>query len=192
MKLRLTILSLVVSLGAMSACSSDETATPHAKGAAALVDAGLAAHVDNDTVQARKDYLAALAQDPQNKYALYNLGLLAQRAGDEPEAERRYRAVLEVDETYHPALFNLAILRTETAPDEAVALYRRAVAAKPDDAGSHLNLGFLLRKLGNTVEGDAEIATAESLKPAPAEPAAPESDEPDDDDDDGTTTSAQP
>jgi tetratricopeptide (TPR) repeat protein len=174
---RLAAVCVIAVLGMTAACSTKSDA----KDAAKLLDAGLAAHVANNTVRAKADYLAVLQKDPANKFALYNLGLLAQQAGQPAEAETRYRTVLVIDPNYEPALFNVAILRTDVAPEEAVALYRRALVAKPDDAGAHLNLGLLLRKLGNNAEGDAEVAKAQSINPklvvpdAAAPAAAPDS-----------------
>lgn len=54
--------------------------------------------------------------------------------------------------------------------NEAIALLRQAIALRPDDAPAHLNLGLLLKQIGQTAEGDAEIAKATQLSPGLAPP----------------------
>ena len=53
------------------------------------------------------------------------------------------------------AHFNLAGLLEETGrADDAVASYHRALAADPDFADAHYNLGLLLDALGRRAGGD--------------------------------------
>lgn len=166
---RLVALLAVLAV-AFAACGKDDEKATSVSGD---LNAGLKAHVENKTDEALKNYRAVLVKDPNNKFALYNIALIDQQAGRAAQAEAGYRQVIAVDPAYAPALFNLAILRTTPAPQEALELYRRAIAAKPDDPAAHLNLGFLLKSLGQTAEGDAELAKAGALDPkfAPAQPA---------------------
>jgi tetratricopeptide (TPR) repeat protein len=127
---------------------------------------GLTAEVAKRYDEAEKDFREVLVHDPNNKYAYYNLGLIAQLAGRTADAERDYRTVLHLDPKYEPALFNLAIVLTKSAPQEALSLYRQAIAAKPSDAGAHLNLGFLLKALGKKDEAQKEIEKAIKLDPS--------------------------
>ena len=85
-------------------------------------------------------------------------------------AEEKYRAALEADAAYEPALFNLAILRTSRDPKEAIALYKRAVAANEKDAAAWLNLGLLLRASGQESEGDKAVLRAIGLNPKLKDP----------------------
>jgi Flp pilus assembly protein TadD len=60
----------------------------------------------------------------------------------------------------------LAILRVGAgANQEAVELYRRVIAAAPENAGAHLNLGFALRSMGRDEEAEAELRRAVELDP---------------------------
>jgi Flp pilus assembly protein TadD len=80
--------------------------------------------------------------------------------------------VLAIDANYEPALFNLAILeKAKGSNAEALSLYERAVAASPKDASAHLNLGLLLREMGQKALGDSEVRTAIRLNPKLRDPA---------------------
>ena len=136
------------------------------------VDAGLEAHAKGDLTAAAEEYEKALEYDPENKYALYNLALIDEASGNYGLAEEKYRQALESAPTYVPALYNLAILVTDNDPDEAISLYRKAVATKPKDAAAWLNLGLLLRAAGKDAEGDAAVDKAISLNPELEDPAA--------------------
>jgi tetratricopeptide (TPR) repeat protein len=138
-----------------------------------LLTAGLAAQNAGHTQVALDDYQAVLKQEPGNKYALYDLGLIYQNKGNTAAAEAQYRAALVSDPNYVPALFNLAILRTKAAPYEAVDLYRHVIALQASYAAAHLNLGYVLRSLGQVTEGNAEIAQAVALQPSLAATASP-------------------
>lgn len=151
----------------ISGCGgSSSSATPESQ----LLTAGLAAQTQNHLQIAATDFRAVLTQDPGNKYALYDLGLIFQQQGNTNAAEAQYRAALVSDPNYVPALFNLAILRTKEAPYEAIDLYRHVIALESSYAEAHLNLGYVLRAVGQVSEGNAEIAHAVALKPSLASP----------------------
>ncbi|MBV8949383.1 MAG: tetratricopeptide repeat protein [Actinobacteria bacterium] len=115
-----------------------------------------------------------LASDPSNKYAYYNLGLIAQTQQHSAEAETNYRRALSIYPNFVPALFNLAILRTNAKADaEAVELYQRIIAIDDRQAGAHLNLGFVLRGMGQADAGNVQIARALELDPSLARRDAP-------------------
>lgn len=161
--------SAILALTVLAACGQDSAApTPEVQ----LLTAGLAAQTLGQTQSAIADFRAVLQQDPSNKYALYDLGLIYQEQGKSASAEAEYRAALLSDPNYVPALFNLAILRTGPAPYEAVDLYRHVIAVQPGYAEAYLNLGYVLRSLGQMSEGDKEIAKALSLKPSLASPSS--------------------
>lgn len=158
-----TALSVAVGVLVLAGCGSSGATK---SSGAQLLSAGLAAQTAGQTQTAIDDYRAVLQQEPGNKYALYNLGLIDQQKGNASAAEAQYRAALVSDPNYVPALFNLAILRTKAAPYEAVDLYRHVLALQANYAEAHLNLGYVLRALGQVTEGDAEIARAVSLNPS--------------------------
>lgn len=178
--LRTAALAAVLALGA-SACSDGDgsaaagassSSTPDAKKAASALDAGLKAHSAGDLTAATADYKKALGYDPKNKFAFYNLALIDEAAGNYGLAEAKYRSALETDPTYEPALFNLAILRTGRDPQEAIKLYKAAVASNKKDAAAWLNLGLLLRAAGQETAGDKAVLRAIAINPKLKDPAA--------------------
>ena len=63
---------------------------------------------------------------------LYGAALTAQKAGREAQAERLYRQILE-QASPPEVLVNLGnLLARQTRREEALALYDRALAARPD------------------------------------------------------------
>jgi tetratricopeptide (TPR) repeat protein len=163
---RLIVSSVVAAAMLLSACGGAASAQQSdAQKAGVLLSSGLAAHKAGRTDEATADYKKVLTLDPTNEWAHYNLGLIEQINGQSVAAEADYRAALAVDANLIGALYNLAILRGSSAPDEAAALYRRAISANPKMAVAHLNLGFLLISMGNRAEGKAELDQAVALDP---------------------------
>jgi tetratricopeptide (TPR) repeat protein len=56
--------------------------------------------------------------------------------------------------------YERAVAAEETAGDLAVSLYRRAIAANPDHADAHCNLGRLLHERGASAEAEAHYRIA--------------------------------
>jgi tetratricopeptide (TPR) repeat protein len=75
--------------------------------------------------------------------------LLLERQGDYEAALTSYRLALREKPDDHRVLQNMAIAYSRTnRQDEAARCYRRALEIKPDLAGAHYGLGFLLLKRG--------------------------------------------
>jgi tetratricopeptide (TPR) repeat protein len=169
-------LALVLLVGT-TACAGSEgttggssTTAPQPKKAQTALDAGLKAYTAGDLKEAAAEYNTALRYEPGNKFAWYNLGILDEAHTNYGLAETKYRAALKTDAAYEPALFNLAILRTRSDPQEAISLYRGAVAAEPKDADAWLNLGLLLRQNGQKPAGDKAVLHAILLDPKLKDP----------------------
>ena len=80
--------------------------------------------------------------------------LLLERQGDFEAALTSYRLALREKPDDHRVLQNMAIAYSRTnRTDEAARCYRRALEIKPDLAGAHYGLGFLLLKRGETEQG---------------------------------------
>jgi len=81
-------------------------------------------------------------------------------------AENKLRHVVSDDDTNYRAWFDLGYIYTATSRDaDAIAAYRKSVAAKPDLFESNLNLGILLGEAGNP-EAEAYLRAATKLKPS--------------------------
>ena len=88
------------------------------------------------------------------------------RQGDLAGAERGYRRVLDLDSHNGPALHHLALMeRGRGNLEVARALFSRAVAAAPADAGCRNNFANLLQELGRPAE--AVVQYREVLRAAP-------------------------
>lgn len=155
-----TLLSLI-----LASCGSG-----NGSGSSTTIDTQLAdgihAQAKGDSALAVADYLAVVKRDPSNKLAWYDLGVIAHQAGQDTEAAKDYQAALAADPHYVPALYNLAILKTATDPKTAEQLYETAAEVEPKNAKVHLNLGFVLKMLGQDAKGNAEIAQAVKLDPS--------------------------
>jgi tetratricopeptide (TPR) repeat protein len=175
---RALALTAVLGLGATACAAKDaggaaSSVKPDPKKATTALDAGLKAHSAGDLTTASADYKTVLKYDPTNKFAFYNLALIDAKDGNYGLAEAKYRSAITTDPAYEPALFNLAILRTTPDPQEAIRLYKRAVASNKKDAAAWLNLGLLLRARGHEREGDTDVLRAIGLNHALKDPKAP-------------------
>ena len=78
---------------------------------------------------------------------LYDAALAAQKSGQDAEAERLYRQILE-QASPPEVLVNLGnLLARQTRRDEALALYDRALAARPDFLEGLFNRAGVLLEL---------------------------------------------
>ncbi len=131
-----------------------------------LVKDGLKLNSDGKAAQAARSYREALVHDPENKFAYYNLAVIDQAAGRVRAAEFKYRLALEIDPRFQPALFNLGTIMSRIDPDSAKDVYEDLIELQPDNAGAHLNLGFVLRQLGRGDDAQKEFDRAVALDPS--------------------------
>lgn len=132
----------------------------------ALVIEGLTAQTAGDLATAKEKYEEAVSADPNHALAHYDLGTLHQLANEREAAIAEFETAARIDPTLSGAFYNLGILYTETDPEQAVVYYRQAIKATPTNANAHVNLGFLLRDLGQTEEGDTEVQLGTALQQA--------------------------
>jgi tetratricopeptide (TPR) repeat protein len=157
---------LVTALAGTAAVGCSSAAPPAVSATTGTFDSAVAAERVGDRALAVADFLAVVKADPRDKFAWYDLGDIADQSGQPTQAVADYRRVLAIDGGYVPALYNLAVIETPGAPSTAAQLYERALRVEPGDADAHLNLGYVLKSLGHTSTGDAQIATALRLDPA--------------------------
>ena len=119
---------------------------------------------------AEKDYRQALADDSQSLNARHNLALLLSRNGKSLEAEKLWKLNLAANPDHLPTLTAYAayLSRTEAAPD-AISLYERVAALRPDYAGVRRQLAALYVQLN-----DSKRALEELLKAAQSQSGSPE------------------
>lgn len=98
------------------------------------------------TEQAKKLYLAVLADEPNNIEALNNLGVLAMSEGNTKEAAFYFRRILEYRKDYAKAYNNLGIIAMRDGDKNlAEEYFRKAVEVAPQGLEPYLNLAALLR-----------------------------------------------
>jgi Tfp pilus assembly protein PilF len=159
---RPALVLLAAALVIASACSQKSDGERSVE----LVNRGLEKQANQQIAEAARSYREALVYDANNKFAYYNLGLIEQQAGRMGSAEGFYRITLSLDPKFGPALFNLAIVITPTSPRNAAALYRSLLEADPNNAAAHLNLGFVLKTLGEEQAGERELQRAIDIDPS--------------------------
>ena len=98
------------------------------------------------TEQAKKLYLAVLADEPSNIEALNNMGVLAMSEGNTKEAGFYFRRILEYRKDYAKAYNNLGIIAMRDG-DKKIAeeYFRKAIEVAPAGVEPYLNLAALLR-----------------------------------------------
>lgn len=93
-------------------------------------------------VQAQRALLATLRADEGRAWHWYHLGLSAAGLGRPTEAAEAYRRALELEAAHYAARFNLAGLEAACGrPAEAIRHYHVLLAAHPEAAEVHFNLG---------------------------------------------------
>ena len=96
--------------------------------------------------QAKKLYLAVLADEPNNIEALNNLGVLAMSEGNTKEATFYFRRILEHRKDYSKAYNNLGIIAMRDGDNRiAEEYFRKAIEVAPMGVEPYVNLAALLR-----------------------------------------------
>ncbi len=124
--------------------------------------------------EAMTQFDAALAADPGFVAAHLNRGLALQAAGKTEEGLAELKTAVALTEK--AKTFNLETLGTYyylgealessgKAPEEVIAVFRKAVEKLPNAAEPHYNLGVKLQKYGNDAEAAEEFARAVKAEP---------------------------
>lgn len=102
---------------------------------------------DGKVAEAKREFEAALAQDPKNADALLNLASIAAHEGKTSEAEHLIRRALAVDPTSVGALAQLAELERDNGNlPEAIRLFEAALASAGSAPWLHLGYGDVLQR----------------------------------------------
>ena len=90
--------------------------------------------------------------------------------GDLANAEKGYREAIKIGYYHHDMFKNLGVIcKNSGRTDEAVLLYKKAIALKPDEAGAYRNLGNLYLSLGNFEDAIAISNKSLELEPNDSE-----------------------
>ena len=130
-----------------------------------ILERALQEQTHQQYAQAVGDFLAVVKADPGNQIAWYDLGVIAHLHAEDSMAITDYQSALVGDPDYIPALYNLAVLQGAGQPKAAAILYQKVIRLQPGNADARLNLGFVLRTLGQTAAAKAQFAAAIRLDP---------------------------
>lgn len=96
----------------------------------------------------------------------FQQALMLQRQGLAAGADRLYGEILDEDPQHAGALHMRGVVTLQQArPEEAIGYLRRSVAAQPDRAAAHSDLGNALQVLGHMDEALASYQRAITLQP---------------------------
>jgi len=145
------------------------TPTAHVEDGRARAWLSLAHSIENrDPAEALKAYDQAAQLTPNDPEPHLSAGLLDERQKDFSAAEGEYKKVLALDEHSTEAAIGLTNIYMKSGRlSDAEPLLRRLSAARPDDAGLHIQLGRVL--LAEKKNDDAIAEFQAALKAAPSD-----------------------
>lgn len=117
--------------------------------------------------RAVKEFRAVSAIVPQMSKVHYNAGQSLIRLNRLDEAEKEFRQELAINPSDELSKYHLAftLLERKIQPDEAVNLLTEAIAAKPDYADAHYQLGKILIERGETEKAIGHLEIAAQSEP---------------------------
>ncbi|TMQ64906.1 MAG: tetratricopeptide repeat protein [Candidatus Eisenbacteria bacterium] len=110
-------------------------------------------HLEGRLEEARRHYLLSIEERRDDPEPWADLGALETDSRHPDSAERAFQEALAIKPEYVGALLGLGALReSEGRPEEAIAFYRRASLADPNDAWPRARVLELSRRLGIRAE----------------------------------------
>ncbi|MCH9643760.1 MAG: tetratricopeptide repeat protein [Gammaproteobacteria bacterium] len=130
---------------------------------------GLALYQDKQYEGAIHYLKKTLMLEPKHKEANHHLGNALLKSGDTETALNYFFKQLEID-PFFESYYNIGVLLTYQERQRDAAQYlQQALAIKPDDLDTHLNLGNLYLKLLNYDKAILHYQAAQKIKPDDAE-----------------------
>lgn len=117
------------------------------------------------SAEAIRAFERALAIDPKHAKAHNNMALASIDLGELELAEAHYRESLAIEP--QPAIYNDLgfVLERQGMPEEAVELYREALALAPESASANYNLAAFLARHGQAAEAERHFRKALAQEP---------------------------
>jgi tetratricopeptide (TPR) repeat protein len=115
--------------------------------------------------EAEQEYLAALAENPQDEKLLCRLGELDARKGDYSKSQEEFSKAVKLQPQDAEARLGLAeALTALNQTSEALSLLMQTVQEDPTNAVAHYRLGTLYRKEGRMDDAKQEFEIFKGLK----------------------------
>jgi len=116
------------------------------------------------TEDARREFQAELAVDPNNAGAEYVLGELARQDNNFPEAIAHFGKAARLDGTFADAFIGLgrSLIAAGRVP-EALAPLETAVKLQPQNAAAHYHLGVVYQRTGRKQDAAKEFAIRKQI-----------------------------
>lgn len=124
----------------------------------------LGARNDSDPARGQERFSQLARSHPQNPFVQFGLAWTARNVGQPEVAEEAYRRTLRLWPGSERVMNNLGnVLMIQGRTDEAIALYRKAVIAAPENAAPHFNLSQAYIKSFDFRHAAEEMSTASRL-----------------------------
>jgi len=126
---------------------------------------GAALYMEGNWKAAYPHFLAATQLKPENPESHNNLGLALALYGRLDDAIHQYETAVSIKEDSAMET-NLANAYAQAnRPEDAIRIYKKAIAMGPGNASAHCNLGYMLMKEGRVDEAITEFIHTVELDP---------------------------
>jgi cytochrome c-type biogenesis protein CcmH/NrfG len=115
--------------------------------------------------EAKQEYLAALASNPEDEKAVYQLGEIAAQQGNTQMAFAEYTKAIALQPADSDAKLGLAKALIEmNQPEKAQALLEQTVQLDPTNATAHYRLATFYRQQGRTEDAKQQLEIYQGLR----------------------------
>ncbi|MEN8211984.1 MAG: tetratricopeptide repeat protein, partial [Thermodesulfobacteriota bacterium] len=148
-KHRKNLLSITVFVFALTFCWFNNTAVVEAKSVSSSVKSGINAFNEQNYSQAKKHFIDAQLEDPENQKLYFNIGAAAYMNKEYDQAKTNFKHALESDDKNlrHDAGYNLANTHYRLGNlEDAIKEYENILKEFPEDTKAKENLEFVKKK----------------------------------------------
>ncbi|MDA3918646.1 MAG: VWA domain-containing protein [Deltaproteobacteria bacterium] len=143
------ILSIIVFVSALTVCLLNYPLIVEAKTVSSSVKSGISAFDEQNYQQAKKHFIDAQLEDPENRILYYNIGAAAYMNKEYDQAKTNLKQALESDDKKlrHDAGYNLANTHYRLGNlEDAIKEYENILREFPEDIKTKENLEFVKKK----------------------------------------------
>jgi Tfp pilus assembly protein PilF len=129
-------------------------------------NSGLGYYQQGNYAMAKREFAIAVAENPHNADYRHNLAMSMKQLGDVAGAERILRHNLTVNTMHQPTYHSLATLLNEQGRQgEAYELVQSWSETQPYVAAAHIEMAWMQREMGNTIDAEQELRHALQIEP---------------------------